>query len=316
MSTFSKSTFKTLNYNAHRPHYPALFYRLLAEYARAHDPVDTAVDLGCGTGVATYPLLNFCQNVVGVDLLTKMIETAALLAPQRCRDMGVDPARIRFVAGSVESLAYGQNEIFGRANLDLVTAAQCIHWFEDYPTFFRLIARLLKPGATLAYWYYVDPIVVDYAGSERDLPEAKRHKLQRSWQIVAKYLYNDPDFAGPHWEQPGRSILRDHLDVVNQNIPHDLYHDVQTVRFVANIDGPAYPGDRDLQIVMKNLPLTAIKDYLDTNSGYHNYREAHSAPLDIPAQILKEWQEELGWGGDTTVDYVFHTGYTFMRRKQ
>lgn len=323
MTTFSKFNFKTLNYNAFRPHYPALFYRILADYATQNGttPVHKAVDLGCGTGVATYPLLNFSEKVTGVDLSAKMIDTANLLVEERLTQLQIlDTKRINFVVGSVESLAYkkqGADSLFGNGDLDLITAAQCIHWFKDYPTFFESIAKLLKSGGTLAYWYYIDPIVVDYSGSDKDTKEVKQHKLKRSWEIVSKYLYDDPNFAGPHWEQPGRSIIRDHLDVVNENIPKDLFTDITNNKFIADVGKVFIPDDnKDLKIVMKNLPMDAIRDYHSTGSGYHNYREAAGEKaINIPEQILKDWEDELGWTSETTADFVFHTGYTFMRKK-
>lgn len=326
MSTFSKANFKTLNYNSFRPHYPALFYKILGDYASQTLGIKKAVDLGCGTGVATYPLLNFSDKVIGVDLSPKMVETANLLINERCDTMGIsDKSRIHFVAGSVESLAYDNSnnrdeKIFGNGDLDLITAAQCIHWFQDYPTFFQSIAKLLKPGGTLAYWYYIDSIVVDYKGSNLDSPSIKTAKLEKSWQIVSKYLYDDPNFAGPHWEQPGRGILRDHLEKVDEAIPKDLFTDIKINKFISDISDPqkTFPSveNGDLKIVMKDLPIGAIKDYHSTASGIHNYKEVHGDnAIDIPSQILKEWESELGWGEDTTVDYVFHSGYTFMRKK-
>lgn len=322
MATFSKVNFKSLNYNTFRPHYPALFYKILSDYAIGKDPsklpIGKSVDLGCGTGVATYPLLNISEKVIGLDLSANMIKTANLLKQERCKEMGVESNRIEFITGSVESLVTkGESSIFGKGDVDLISAAQCIHWFQDYPKFFEASAKLLKSGGTLAYWFYIDPIVVDYSGSENDTKEVKISKLHRSREIIDKYLYDDPNFAGPHWEQPGRNILREYLEEVNKNIPRDLFEDIQINQFHADVENAPFPGQNDLDIVNHKLPVSAVGDYIGTNSGYHNYKEVNGEKaIDIPNQILKEWETELGWDKETTVEFVYNTGYTFMKRKQ
>lgn len=45
-------------------------------------------------------------------------------------------------------------------SVDLVTAAQALHWF-DIPAFFREAQRVLAPGGVIAVWGYGDPSVDD-----------------------------------------------------------------------------------------------------------------------------------------------------------
>ena len=108
MTTFSKTNFKSLNYNSFRPHYPPSFYKILADYVTKVElplpinlPIDKTIYLGCGTGVATYPLLNISTNVIGVDLSLKMIETANSLIEKNLQTLGIKNStltlRIKFI---------------------------------------------------------------------------------------------------------------------------------------------------------------------------------------------------------------------------
>lgn len=319
MTTFSKTGFKTLNYNTFRPHYPVSFYKILANYVTKDTPnklpVSTAIDLGCGTGVATYPLLNFSEHVIGLDLSASMIETANSLIEQRLAELEVsDKSRISFKVGSTEDfVSHGGNDI-PPESVDLITAAQCIHWFQDYNSFFESAAKLLKPGGTLAYWYYADPIILNaYGPNASSLPE----KLRRAVEIYSKYVYDDERYIGPHWEQPGRDILKYNLTEVNKHIPETLYENVTIQRYNPDPSHPGVlPGDNDLHLVQQRVPISRFEQYLSTYSGYHNYKVATGDNGDLIERFFMELQSELGWDRKTTeIDLVFNTGYTFLTKK-
>lgn len=319
MTTFSKTGFKTLNYNSFRPHYPVSFYKILAEYVTkgqpSHLPISTAIDLGCGTGVATYPLLNLSQHAIGLDLSPSMIETANSLIDQRLAELEIsDNSRIAFKVGSTEDFVnQGANDI-PHESVDLITAAQCIHWFQDYDSFFESAAKLLKKGGTLAYWYYVDPIITNvYGPGISSLPE----KLRRAVDLYSKYVYDDERYIGPHWEQPGRNILKYNLKEVNERIPKQLYEDVTIQRYNPDPSEPdVLPGDKDLCLIQKKVPISRFEQYLSTYSGFHNYKEATGNEENIIEKFFMELQNELGWDRETTeVDLVFNTGYTFLTKK-
>ena len=226
MTTFSKTNFKSLNYNSFRPHYPPSFYKILADYVTKVElplpinlPIDKTIDLGCGTGVATYPLLNISTNVIGVDLSLKMIETANSLIEKNLQTLGINnptlTLRIKFITGSVEEFVKQQQQNKDHSvastlepnSIDLITAAQCIHWFQDYDSFFQNCHQLLKNDTgVLAYFFYNDPKIVEFLGPAReDIP--KEEILKLSYQVYNKYVYDDDNYIGQYWEQPGRNIL-------------------------------------------------------------------------------------------------------------
>ncbi|KAI5957971.1 hypothetical protein KGF57_002779 [Candida theae] len=308
MATFSKSSFKTLNYNSFRPHYPPSFYKILSEYVQKGQnqhqlPVNKAIDLGCGTGVATYPLLNFVCDVIGLDLSPPMIETANSLIQQRLKDMGLDSKdpKIAFKVGSAESFVNDQESVES-GSIDLITAAQCIHWFQDYDSFFQSAAKLLKRGGTLAYFYYIDPMIIDFTGPSKG---DKEEILEKAYEIYLKFAYNDPNLIGPHWEQPGRDILKHFCEEVNSHIPQDQFTDVTINTYRASPKNPRAEESKDLDLKKLSISLHDYLAYFETYSGFHNYKEKSGNAGLIQTDFVKELVEATGWDLEkTAVDLV------------
>jgi len=319
MTTFSKANFKTLQYNSFRPHYPGSFYKILGQYTTKDDvsklPLKKAIDLGCGTGVATYPLLNICEDVIGLDISPKMIETANSLIPQRTQEFGVDSHRISFKTCSTEDFLHDDQRQIHDNSVDLITAAQCIHWFQDFPKFFRNASELLKPQGTLAYFYYVDPFVVDFRGAH-PRGESKIEILNKAKELYHDYVYNDETLIGPHWEQPGRTIIKNSLVDVNECIPQDLYEDITIKTFSPNFEtGDVKPHEDDLCLEKTNILVDDYLNYLRTYSGYHAFRDATGDKDDVFKRFKDDLFAELGWDENTRIDLVWNTGYTFIRKK-
>ena len=115
MATFASSSFNATRYAAARPTYPKQLYDFIFDNHRKHPAarLETAVDLGCGTGMchvsctglsffptdagqATIGLTPF-RHVIGVDPSSKMIESA------RATIGAVDP-KFRFEESSAEDV--------------------------------------------------------------------------------------------------------------------------------------------------------------------------------------------------------------------
>jgi SAM-dependent methyltransferase len=68
--------------------------------------------------------------------------------------------------------------------------AQAVHWF-DYKKLFPELARVLKPGGTVALWNYTE---LRFGGRPSLDP------------LLSRYSH-DENSLGPHWEQPGEHLL-------------------------------------------------------------------------------------------------------------
>jgi ubiquinone/menaquinone biosynthesis C-methylase UbiE len=94
--------------------------------------VSRAIDVACGTGLSTSPLLAVAQKVVGLDVSWDMLA----MAP---RGPGVS-----YVQAAVEQLPVGD------ATFDLATVCSGIHWLQ--PPALAELHRILRSGGTLVVY--------------------------------------------------------------------------------------------------------------------------------------------------------------------
>lgn len=122
-------------YDAVRPSYPAKLFDDLVELA-AIEPGDHLLEIGCGTGKATRPLLERGFSVVCVEL-------GAGLAEEARRNLTGLPIEIH--VGEFEDWP-GEP-----ASFDLVYAATAWHWLDPSVRYGRS-HELLRPDGHLAFW--------------------------------------------------------------------------------------------------------------------------------------------------------------------
>jgi len=120
-------------YAAYRPHYPDALFDFLADVAPAREE---AWDAGTGTGQAAVGLARVFEHVTATDPSVSQIDRAETRANVTYR-----------VASAEQS---GLED----ASIDLVTAAQAVHWF-DQPRFWSEARRVLRPRGVVAIWTYV-----------------------------------------------------------------------------------------------------------------------------------------------------------------
>ena len=120
------------NYARFRPRYPDALFDFLAGEAPARAE---AWDVGTGTGQAAVGLARRFEHVTATDSSMSQIEMAT-----------PDP-RVSYRVASAESSGLGD------ASMDLVAAAQALHWF-DRPRFWAETRRVLRPRGVVAVWTY------------------------------------------------------------------------------------------------------------------------------------------------------------------
>lgn len=122
------------DYGTFRAGFPDSIFDRLAEFDIGQ-PDHTIIDLGTGTGTLARGFgLRGCK-VIGVDPDPKMIDEAKKLDRQ-------NNVTIKYVEAKAESTGLDANAV------DVVTAGQCWHWF-DQPRAIAEVIRLLKPGGKL-----------------------------------------------------------------------------------------------------------------------------------------------------------------------
>lgn len=116
-----------------RPDYHPQAVTVAARLLELDRPVETAADLGCGTGMSTRALRAIAAHVIGFDVSHPMLLAAEALP-------GVSYAR-----AAAEQLPLQSQ------SCDLVAAAAAFHWFDQTATLAE-VRRVVRPGgALLAY---------------------------------------------------------------------------------------------------------------------------------------------------------------------
>lgn len=185
-------------------------------------------------------------KVIGTDPSQGMIEQAT------SRTTSSEYPNVEFTEANAESLPFAKDQ-----SVDMVVAGQAAHWF-DYPGLFAALKRVMRPGGTLAFWGYKDPMFVDY-------PQAN--------ELLKHFYYDkqDPDALGPYWQQPGRSVVQNKYRAIKPS--GDEWEDIQRVEYEPACNGP-HSGEGTPFIEMK-APISAFMEYTRTFSAYHGWQEAH-----------------------------------------
>ena len=138
------TTFDTLaeHYDAGRTGYSNELYNALASFGLT--PRHHVIDVGCGTGLASRPLLENAFRVTGVDVSAPMLAKARERYPSGT-----------WVEGSAEALPFEPH------TFDAAISAQALHHVDRAKAVAEIV-RVLKPGALIGIWWKVlmdqDPV--------------------------------------------------------------------------------------------------------------------------------------------------------------
>jgi SAM-dependent methyltransferase len=158
-------------YAAFRPRYPEALFEFLARAAPAREE---AWDAGTGTGQAASGLAQHFAHVTATDASAAQIEQAT------------PHAKISYRVAAAEASGVPSQSV------DLVSAAQALHWF-DRPRFWAETRRVLRPRGVIAVWTYV--------------------MMQIAPDIDAIVLHFYHDAVGPFWP-PERRITEERYQTI------------------------------------------------------------------------------------------------------
>ncbi len=157
----------TDDYVTCRPGPPASYYERIDEIVSLSG--SRSLDLATGPGTVALEFAARGSSVTGIDIAEEQIAAAERLAKERSLE-----SRARFEVGRAEETGLDAGAF------DLVTAAQCWHWF-DHDAVMSEIRRVLRPGGVLA--------IVHYAYLVRHSPVARESeelilKFNPSWTMA------------------------------------------------------------------------------------------------------------------------------------
>lgn len=175
-------------YAAGRPRYPDALFAWLGSLAPGRS---LAWDAGTGSGQAAAGLAGHFVRVVATDASAEQIAAAP------------SDARIEYRVAPAERSGLAARSV------DLVTAAQALHWF-DIPAFYAEAARVLRPDGLLAVWTYARPAFGD---SALDAELARFHDRVRDWWPPERRLvdtgYRTIPFPFPEITPPAFAMTAD-----------------------------------------------------------------------------------------------------------
>ncbi|KAG8953947.1 hypothetical protein FRC04_000931 [Tulasnella sp. 424] len=270
MSTFSNSSFDAARYATSRPTYPPVLINMVLDHhlrgKTDGEGKKKALDLGCGTGQATQLLPNHFASVLGSDPSNVMIEQAKKQS---------SASNVAFIVSPAEDIATKVDP----ASIDLVVAGEAAHWF-DHTRLWPALARILKPGGTVAYWGYcsapritghpeLTPLIDEYCNSDRGLGPY----FQEPGHTICDNLYRDIIFpVSEEWDSASgkRVYFIGDIHFPDLKLPH---HPLP-----ASDAEKTFSVDEDFQteiILSKTMTWAQIEGWWRTWSPLHTYLEQH-----------------------------------------
>ncbi|KAF2403414.1 putative S-adenosylmethionine-dependent methyltransferase [Trichodelitschia bisporula] len=291
MTTFANKSFSALSYAVHRPTYPPALYSTVLAYHQG--PRTQHLDLGTGPGLIPRMLAAHFTRSLGTDPSSVMIGQAQKLTPT------AQFPHVSFRVGTAEDMSSIPDR-----DVDLVTAGQAAHWF-DYARAWPELARVVRPGGTLAFWGYKDHVFVNY-------PRATR--------MVDEFCYGEgKGQMGSYWE-PGRFIVRGKLRAVVP--PEWEWVDVQRVEYEPGTKGKG--TGVGTAFVTGKMTVGGSMEYLRTFSAFHEWEKAHPGRKkrreggegDIVDELYDEIKKVEGWTEDLELEIEWGSALLMARRRE
>ncbi|KAI2641385.1 S-adenosyl-L-methionine-dependent methyltransferase [Hypomontagnella submonticulosa] len=264
-----------IEYAQARTGYHKNLYQLIVDHhTSTGGQLDTALDVGCGPGIAARGLAPHFAHVIGLDPSEGMIATARSLG-------GVSKSSepIRFEVSTAEGLGSNLSPPIPNGSVDLITAATAAHWF-DMSGFWPRAAQVLKPGGTVAVWttsaLYIHPSTPNYAAVQKALDEFKEHDI------------------GPYRGEGNRLARELYLDLP---LPWTLEQPVsdfdESTFFRKEWKRDNSDDSNPFGLGLRTSNLDAIEKRLGTGSPVTRWREAHPDAVGTERDVVRVLRRKI-----------------------
>ncbi|XP_003740084.2 putative methyltransferase DDB_G0268948 [Galendromus occidentalis] len=259
-------------YSKFRPSPPTELLHRIVSCASSRESL---LDVGCGSGQCTELMAEHFKRVVGCDNSRAQIEQAEARRTEK---------KLLNVEYKLSSVG---NMIFGAGSFDVITASQCVHWF-DVGEFYSEAHRVLRKNGLLAMFGYCVPLPVSGVSEIDSAIETRIMRLYRSdlgpfWETDRSLI----DSCYRTLRKPGRGFepLLQEL-AIHQKRPTDLDGYIQYLatwssfqKFKKKNPDADLLGElkSDLRNLLRDVRgLGSDKDinlYMDTNFFLHIYKK-------------------------------------------
>ena len=253
-------------YAAFRPCYPqALFQWVGQQLPQWSGLALHGLDVGCGTGQATLPLLQLCGEAGRVTACDGS-ETQLQQLRLQLRERGEQ--RVQLLHCAAEQLPPRVQGVH------VVTVAQAMHWL-DWEAFYAQLDRVLLPGGLLVFFGYSLP--------QLQHPQARAEV----WKFYRELL-------GPYWDPE-----RQHVDAKYTSIPLPPFASSED-----KVERKEFVETKEVRLedyVNYISTWSALKKYRDANED-DPLPKLHSRLRELTHADLEEGPEE---GSLVLVDYEY-----------
>ncbi len=153
-------------YGQYRPQYPKGLFQYLASISPSGEK---AWDCACGTGQSALGLKEYFKEVIATDASENQIIKA------------IKKPGITYQISPAEKTQIANEEI------DIITVAQALHWF-DIESFFKEADRVLKKNGILAIWTY--NLLEINETIDNIISELYNKTLRHYWPLERKMVEN------------------------------------------------------------------------------------------------------------------------------
>lgn len=279
-------------YLAARPKYSQDFYERVVNYHKSHQMDSSsepkvAHDVGTGPGQVAGVLSKYFDQVVASDLNDQHLSVAA-------RRLGIDQAnpsksKIKLEHMGAESL----HTKYPPGSASLVVAAECMALI-DAEKAFNSWSAVLRPGGTLAIWFYGRPHFVE--GEGYDAKACDEIYSRVADLAFSKWVKKGSEAHRAGWKR-ATDCMVSFLD--NVAIPSDQFTDIQ--RWKWNPDwylsfyGPD-ACDFEIEVESKIGPEEKVVDMGDRNFWGEEWSVADwklFLKMNLPSFREDDWNEDI-----------------------
>ena len=291
------ATFEWVKYTTNRPGYSPSFSDRIWNYHRSHSNHWTvAHDVGTGPGNVAEVLSARFDKVVASD--PSGFHTAVAQRRLSASNVTVEQCRAEDLVTRVGPDGLGK--------ADLITLAECIPLM-NAELAFSGFAKLLRPGGTLAIWFYGKPIFVG-EGQERSQPIYDR--------IAGKAFSRIFPIKDTMWQQPYTTMaswldnigfpLKDWIDVERSKWNHDKplsFLPEQYLDFEVKYQDSVTPQEKVEKIVdrefwaKEDCGVDWVEGYMDAQFPWDSTDDEVGAQL---KPMYKELEAAMGGQGSKT----------------
>ncbi|PWN23770.1 S-adenosyl-L-methionine-dependent methyltransferase [Microstroma glucosiphilum] len=311
---FGADDFDVDRYLSNRPRFPPHIFSFIKSYlstsqANAAPFPGTLLDLGCGPGFSSFPLLDHpsFDKLIGIDTGKGMVRIAPQAYEAWLSSLPSGSQQRQNLQGKPVSFSVASSsdlsEVVQDNSVNLAIAATAAHWFDPGPTWAEL-SRALKPGGAVVWFTY----------GENYLP---RHPTLQG--DIYHFMQGDSkagDSIGPYFPQPGRSYLTNLLQQVP--FPHEVrpalpstlreQWDVSSatrklhplagegyadLSWTTAPDAHALPAEAEPFRLEQVMSWERYESYIRSASAYHAYMREHAEEKEGPEDVVGRFVRSL-----------------------